>query len=1248
MLERGVAGPVSLASWSTHKLRRVCRSSLAAEAQAVSECEAELFITRILWQELLGQEVDLAHPATTAALTTAALVTDAKALYDMLQQKDIPQMNSKEKHTALEVLGLSQHLLEQGTILRWCNSDQQLSDGMTKIGAQDTIARFLNNGQKWNLVFDEKFTAAKKLKAAKTAVVNFSTNADPSWLDVLSRTSGHVKDSAFSIISCHSLTRMSLKGRSASGVLEDGKKSKGTLGVLSGGLKSTGRTVLKTGTTIGLLLGVVPSKTSRDYLVRKLTRFFPSRSEVGQIRPGEPESSGTDTDDSEADRIKEERRKRYAQKASKSWNSMDNAGENVKVRAREAVGYPETPEDWTLSLRFQKVTGILWFRMLIAVRKIAVQDNPPHPSLKKMVESLRFESAIGALIVVNAIISGIDAMYKEDDDRPSYITVAENIFVVIFVGEYFLRLRADTWVWMFEPMNMFDTFVVWVTGVLVVWILEPLGYPIDFLRRLAALRVLRLGRLARAVRIMPMFHELWMLVSGVLECTRLLFWSFVIIGVVHFMSAVVVMETITKSPLFEEDEVVQRMFGSLSYSMFTLFQFMTFDSWAVVARPIIYAMPEAAIIFLLFMGIASIVLFNLMTAIVVKNAFDASEADEEAKAQQQVAAQAKIAQDLRAMFIALDEDGSGTLTREEFTDVLDDVLFIRQMKVLDIDLEELPDIFDILDDGDGAITTEEFCLGLTRLQGVAMSRDMLRCTSRNKQLNTRFDEVRNCLGNKVDRALANVELSLEEAHVNLVEMQQMTAEVLKKLEEEGLHQAVRSTTTTLEEIPPPTLDDIAKLEEEQQRQRDLARFGRGQASTRSIKTPAVAKETLDDGDGWGRRNYEPIPATWVLTRRKKLEERKQAMRAQQWEEIAPDVSETVELPGVLKEMQATWQTHELPVVQKTREERMLELSTKAPPWHSERSERGENFASEAASSVGPAKNEGGGSASSTADGERRKTRGGEERCQQNEHQRVEGNRREFGLGARGSQKGAAAATGGGQDGGGRTDESRQSADLHPLIAVWPAWPKTAGCLPIFFDTAQGCSFIDDLELVEDYSRGSRSAKIFCVKDVAGCRCRDACLYLSKNDWDVEAALQSFYEAPTKVVEAVKPAAWSSGGAKLRRKEVDCPICVDSYTAGNKAIMTKCCFQVLCAKCHARLTDSTGRLSCPFCRGADGLERLDVEESPPRLSRYRRFVEALTPDIDLQRLQRCRNGLQQLAPTCLLCVAVVACNLCAVT
>ena len=37
-------------------------------------------------------------------------------------------------------------------------------------------------------------------------------------------------------------------------------------------------------------------------------------------------------------------------------------------------------------------------------------------------------------------------------------------------------------------------------------------------------------------------------------------------------------------------------------------------------------------------------------------------------------------------------------------------------------------------------------------------------------------------------------------------------------------------------------EDIAKREEEAQKQRDLARLGRGQTSTRSIKPPVAASE----------------------------------------------------------------------------------------------------------------------------------------------------------------------------------------------------------------------------------------------------------------------------------------------------------------------------------------------------------------------------------------------------------------------
>ncbi|CAE7560413.1 para [Symbiodinium sp. CCMP2592] len=716
-------------------------------------------------------------------------------------------------------------------------------------------------------------------------------------------------------------SRNSLRGqqRATTGSMFDDapKKLKSSItGAISGGLQKTGAKVIRTGTTVGLLLGVVPSKSSRDFLRRKVAKLLPKRIQVGRLRNSGSKETADDDDaaseDSETEQIKEVRRK-FREKQLRSSASLDGANDNVLARAREAVGIPESEEEYSCWLRMQSRTGILWCRMQIAVRKLHVQDHPPHPSLKKFVESLRFEAAIGVLIVLNGIISGMDAMYKADEERAPFITWAENFFVVVFVLEYFLRLRANTWVFMFEPMNIFDTFVVWVTGVLVVWILEPSGITFDPLRRLAALRVLRLGRLARAVRTKPMFHELWMLVSGVLECLPLLFWSMVIIAIVHFMFAVAVMEIITKAEVFKGNETVWFYFPTLAYSMFTLFQFMTFDSWAGPAREIIAVMPEAAALILFFLGVAGIVLFNLMTAIVVKNAFDAAEADEEAKAQQQVQNQATMAADLREMFQALDEDGSGTLSREEFTDVLDDVMFIRHMKKLDIDLEELPDIFDILDDGDGNITTEEFCMGLTRLQGVAMSRDMLRCTSRNMQLNALFAQVSECMGVKVDNTLGKMEMSMEATHENLVELQQMTAEVLRKLEEAGLHRAVRSTTEGLDELAPPTLEEIAKQEEEAARQADLAKFGR---VTKVVKPSSQPRAT---------ESFPRIPATWVLTRKKDLEQRKQAMRAQQWEDVAAEtVKEVQELPGVLQEFQETWSGLDVQVPQQTREDRIAQ------------------------------------------------------------------------------------------------------------------------------------------------------------------------------------------------------------------------------------------------------------------------------------------------------------------------------------
>jgi len=188
MVEEGVQGPVNLMSWSSSKLRRVCRSSLAAGTQALAETEQELMFVRCMWQELHGSDLDIQNPGATAKLTEGILVTDAKALYDSIQQGDLPSFSSKEKYTALEVLSLVQNLQDQDTQLRWVNSDMQWADSLTKTGSQDRMGSFLQNGQRWSLAYDPNFVAAKKLRAAagagKTPDLDVGL-ADCSWLDIM-------------------------------------------------------------------------------------------------------------------------------------------------------------------------------------------------------------------------------------------------------------------------------------------------------------------------------------------------------------------------------------------------------------------------------------------------------------------------------------------------------------------------------------------------------------------------------------------------------------------------------------------------------------------------------------------------------------------------------------------------------------------------------------------------------------------------------------------------------------------------------------------------------------------------------------------------------------------------------------------------------------------------------------------------------------------------------------------------------
>ena len=190
---KGSRGPVNPISWKSGRLPRVARSSLSAEIQSLSEGEQELMFCRAEWAELCGGTLDLLHPEHITCKIPAALVVDAKSVYDAVQKGDTASsaFSMKEKYAALELMAVTKNMRRQLTNLLWVSSEAELADGLTKASAQDSMRLFLLRGQEWNVKFDPLFVSAKKKRAASKSTEMIAEPSvlkpDLTWTELMSQ-----------------------------------------------------------------------------------------------------------------------------------------------------------------------------------------------------------------------------------------------------------------------------------------------------------------------------------------------------------------------------------------------------------------------------------------------------------------------------------------------------------------------------------------------------------------------------------------------------------------------------------------------------------------------------------------------------------------------------------------------------------------------------------------------------------------------------------------------------------------------------------------------------------------------------------------------------------------------------------------------------------------------------------------------------------------------------------------------------
>jgi len=176
-----------------------------------------------------------------------------------------------------------------------------------------------------------------------------------------------------------------------------------------------------------------------------------------------------------------------------------------------------------------------------------------------------------------------------------------------------------------------------------------------------------------------------------------------------------------------EESDLADLYGSLDSSMISLYMAITGgDDWGNLMHPLSDELsPLFAPFYVLYIAFSMFALLNVVTGLFVEKAMASALDDRDAIIQEQLAREGSYVNEVRAAFAEADQDGSGTITLDEFQIHLRDERVQAYFKSLELDPSYAVDLFHLLDLGDtGAVNTEEFVLGCLRLKGHAKSIDV--------------------------------------------------------------------------------------------------------------------------------------------------------------------------------------------------------------------------------------------------------------------------------------------------------------------------------------------------------------------------------------------------------------------------------------------------------------------------------------------------------------------------------------------
>lgn len=379
--------------------------------------------------------------------------------------------------------------------------------------------------------------------------------------------------------------------------------------------------------------------------------------------------------------------------------------------------------------------------------------------LKAILTSSKFDMVVCVLLTLNVLFMGLDLQHDGIDIGNSIgysgyslpaaeawpnikevLYVADLLFEIFFLTDVVLRilvLRLEFWR---SPMNYID-FIVVTVAVVERALAGILPIPPTLLR------LLRLGKLVRALKMLRMSKVLDVL-SLLIKCIEasmtMLFWTLCVLCAIQVIAGMMI-SNLTRAFLENPDsdiearQAVFRYYGTFTRTILTMFEIL-FANWSPPCRVLMDNVAEEFFVFfLIYRCLVGFAVLNVVNAVFVQQTMKVAQNDEETVYLQREKAHSSYTKKLNSLFEELDESGDGILSKEEFDAVLRSPKLKFWISQLDIESHDLISFFNLLDDGSGMISVQEFLDGALRLKGSAKTLDMAHVMKISKQLILKVD-----------------------------------------------------------------------------------------------------------------------------------------------------------------------------------------------------------------------------------------------------------------------------------------------------------------------------------------------------------------------------------------------------------------------------------------------------------------------------------------------------------------------------